>query len=47
MKTRLMPTTVMPMTAPEENATRSAGLRPTRALAAVRTLARTAMNIPT
>src|SRR3989338_6369357 len=44
---RLIPTTVMPMTAPELNAPRSAALRPVRALAAVRTLARTAMYMPT
>ena len=42
-----MPTTVMPITEPEENATRSAGFRPSRALAVVRTFARTAMYIPT
>ena len=37
----------MPMTAPDEKATRSAGFSPTRAFAAVRTLARTAMYMPT
>ena len=36
----------MPITVPELKATRSAGLSPCRAFAAVRTLARTAMVIP-
>ena len=47
MQSRLTPTTVMPMTAPEEKATRSAGLRPARAFAVVRTFARTAIVMPT
>ena len=42
-----MPTTVMPMTAPLENATRRAGLSPRMAVAAVRPLARTATLMPT
>ena len=46
MAVRLRPTTVSPITVPEEKATRSAGLRPVRAFAAVRTLARTATHIP-
>ncbi len=37
---------VIPITAPEEKATRSAGFSAWRALAVVRTLARTAMFIP-
>ena len=41
-----MPTTVIPITEPLENATRSAGFRPLIAAAAVRVLARTATNIP-
>ena len=41
-----MPTTLMPMTPPLEKATRSARFSPTRAAAAVRVFARTAMYIP-
>ena len=40
------PTTVIPITVPELKAVRSAALRPVRAFAAVRTLARTAIVIP-
>jgi hypothetical protein len=42
-----MPTTVMPMTPPLEKATRSAGLSPIRAAAAVRMLDLTAICMPT
>ena len=44
--TRPRPTTHMPITAPPRNATASAGDRPTRAAAAVRTLARVATRMP-
>ncbi len=43
---RLRPVAVIPITAPDEKATRRAGFRPSRARAAVRTLARTAICMP-
>ena len=42
----LIPTTVVPITAPLLKATRSPGLRPLIAALAVRVLARTAMLMP-
>ena len=41
-----VPTTLMPITPPEEKATRSAGFNPLIAAAAVRMLACTAIRIP-
>ena len=46
MPIMLMPTTVIPITAPLLKATRRPGLRPLMAALAVRVLARTAMFIP-